>query len=62
MSEETEKVSTKVCGCGSRSLIKLESQNLKHCNDCQASIAWPLEEGQEPLNGSSRAGRKGRDR
>lgn len=53
-----EKVSTKVCPCGSTNLIKLESISRKLCNNCKNSIIWPLDKGQERLNGSHRAGRK----
>lgn len=58
--KETPKVSTKQCACGAANLVKLESLNSKHCAECGTDIDWPLEKGQERLNGSHRAGRKTR--
>lgn len=51
-------MSTKACQCGSTNLIKFPSLNRKRCSDCNKLIYWPLSTGQEPLNGSHRAGRK----
>lgn len=56
------KRSTKVCRCGSTALITFKSLNRKRCSDCNKLMYWPLDEGQEPLNGSHRAGRKTKDK
>jgi hypothetical protein len=39
-------------------LVPLRSQFVRICNDCKAEFAWNLDPGQQPLLGSSRAGRK----
>lgn len=55
------KRSTKVCRCGSTALITFKSLNRKRCSDCNKLMYWPLDDGQESLNGSHRAGRKNKD-
>lgn len=53
---------TKSCRCGSTHLVEFASLNRKRCSDCRKLIYWPLTKGQEPLNGSHRAGRRNKDK
>lgn len=51
------KRSTRACRCGSTDLIQFESLNRKRCSNCNKLMYWPLDAGQERLNGHHRAGR-----
>jgi hypothetical protein len=51
------KRSCKQCTCGSHALIEMTSLQRKRCADCKKLMYWPLDEGQEPLHRSHRAGR-----
>lgn len=49
------KPSTKQCpNCGSNRLRLFRSINEKQCDECLTRFDWLLDEGQEPLIGSSR--------
>jgi hypothetical protein len=42
--------STKHCwNCGSSDLVKLYSESLKICSECNTKIPWALDDGQKPL-------------
>jgi hypothetical protein len=56
-SEHEAPPSTKACDCGETRLVLLASIDRKLCPTCRGSIIWRLDEGQESLNGSHRAGR-----
>lgn len=52
--------------CGSHHLVELRTSKheafdklgYRHCADCGADMPWHLDEGQPPLIGSNRAGRR----
>ena len=62
MSTDSTQNRTRVCRCGGTNLIKFPSLNYKRCSDCNKLIYWTLSKGQEPLNGSHRAGRLLKDK
>lgn len=48
------KQTTKICpNCGSTALALFTSMNMKLCVDCYTELPWYLDEGQQPLIGSS---------
>lgn len=51
-------MSSKACVCGNTRLVLLTSQSIKLCTDCHREIAWPLDEGQQPVYRPHRSDRK----